>query len=141
MSVIEQPLLKFKGVEIIDTYFNSKQRFDSNVKSSINTSVKPKVFIPEEDDKVFSIIIEAELSVVDYFALKVAAVGSFEITGDINDDIRNSFINVNAPAIMFPYIRSFISTFTSNLGGSISTVTIPPHLFSGTLETYEGEEE
>jgi len=35
---------------------------------------------------------------------------------------------------MFPYIRSFISTLTANLGSVVGTLVIPTQFFKGELE-------
>jgi preprotein translocase subunit SecB len=43
-------------------------------------------------------------------------------------------MNINAPAIMFPYIRAFISNLTSNLGNIIQTITLPPYFFGKEIE-------
>lgn len=140
MPVKEQSSLKFNGVEIVNTYFNSERKIEGKDETSIVSSIRPKVFIPKDNDSKFSIIIDTELSVKDHFVLKVGAIGAFEILGTVNSEIRNSFINLNAPSIMFPYIRSFISTFTSNIGSGMPTLTIPPHIFSGDLESFKQEE-
>ena len=52
-----------------------------------------------------------------------------------NENIKEQLIHTNAPAIVFPYLRSFISMFTSNLG-TIPSLTLPTHFFKGKLEEF-----
>ncbi|MFD9626217.1 hypothetical protein [Peribacillus muralis] len=54
------------------------------------------------------------------FFLDIEVDGFFSCTNDI--DIED-FV-VNSTAILFPYLRSFVSSFTSQSG--IETITIPP---------------
>ena len=73
----------------------------------------------------------------DVFKLNLRSVGYFELSQEIleNPNIKEQLINTNAPAIVFPYIRSFISMFTANLG-TIPSLTIPTQFFKGKLEEF-----
>lgn len=53
--------------------------------------------------------------------IEVNIVGNFEIDKDTED--LQSFIEINAPAILFPYIRAHITTITSLSG--IKPVILP----------------
>ncbi len=55
----------------------------------------------------------------------------------MDDEKKKNFINANAPAIMFPYIRAFVTTLTSNIGLGMAPIVIPPHFFKGALEDYQ----
>ncbi|MBC7555101.1 MAG: protein-export chaperone SecB [Taibaiella sp.] len=73
----------------------------------------------------------------NHFSLLVTGVGTFQISGDedeIGDEERNGLINFNATAIMFPYLRAFITTLTSNLGDVTSPIILPTRFFKGDLE-------
>lgn len=62
-------------------------------------------------------------------SIKLNASALFESQNDITDDFKNSpFIKTNSPAIAFPYLRSFITTLTSNTG--IGQVILPTMNFS-----------
>ncbi|GBD88123.1 hypothetical protein BMS3Abin03_02057 [bacterium BMS3Abin03] len=77
---------------------------------------------------------KVELNADEYFNLQLLAIGNFEISGEkITKKIRKDFINANAPAIMFPYIRSFITAFTSNLGNVTGSIVIPTKFFKGEM--------
>jgi len=102
-------------------------------------NVDAKLFPMAEGSQEFRIWMEVEVKVQDCWEIKVSGFGDFELLSDLAD-IRK-FINVNAPAIMFPYFRSFISTLTANTGGSVPLITIPPRFFKGELEEVKIESE
>lgn len=135
MQIENQPKLVFLGVDIITVEYSNKGtvRHDSN----IDVKIDPKVFYPENNKNGFSILVDLELKFQDIFQLEIQAIGNFLLV-DSNEDegVRKQFVNVNAPAIIFPYLRSFVSTFTANLGSSISTIIIPTQFFKGDIPEF-----
>lgn len=134
MEVSNQIQLKFHGVDFPVINLNSDVPFFHNEESEINIDIKPRVFYPKEQPEYFKIIQEIKLSSDNYFNLFILAVGTFEIKSNIDEKTKKSFVNINAPAIMFPYIRAFISTLTTNLGNVTGPLTIPTQFFKGELE-------
>ena len=132
MEIGTQTNLSFQGVDILDVNFKaiSVPQKDMN----INIECTSKVFYPDIDNSLFKILMEIDLRDDRYFNLNLKAVGNFKLSEEITPDLKKTFVNINAPAIMFPYIRSFISTFTANLGNTIMTLTIPTQFFDGELE-------
>ncbi len=55
--------------------------------------------------------------------IEVDAVANYLIHGNIQSASFNSFFYINAPAILFPYIRAYVSTLTTLSG--YATVTLP----------------
>ncbi|MGB1204698.1 MAG: protein-export chaperone SecB [Chitinophagales bacterium] len=131
-NIKEQARLKFYGVDIVDVNFNIQKKRDDNLKVAID--IKPKVFYPKNSAKQFKIIMATTLVADGYFHLNLTSIGSFELNKIIDEKMKQDFININAPAIMFPYVRAFIATLTTNLGSSIGSITIPPHFFPKHLE-------
>ena len=135
MSVQSQDKLLFQGVSFPVVHFDAQKKYDGA--SKIDLQVTPKVFYPKEDLTSFTIVMEVRLYCKDVFSLEILASGMFKYGNEsIEEQLKASFINVNAPAIMFPYVRSFISTLTSNVGNTIGALTIPTQFFNGTLEEY-----
>lgn len=133
MEVNNQIRLKFHGVDFPIINLNSINPKDKeDIKIDIN--ITPKIFYPKDNPNFFKIIQEIKLTSESYFDLFIVGVGTFELDSDIDDKLKTNFVNQNAPAIMFPYLRSFISTLTSNLGQVTGTLTIPPQFFKGELE-------
>jgi preprotein translocase subunit SecB len=77
-----------------------------------------------------------DIKIVDarYFELSLRAVGKFEVSEELTEELKKTFINSNSPAIMFPYVRAFVTTLTSNLGKTIGTLWLPTQFFTGNLE-------
>lgn len=62
--------------------------------------------------------------------IEVTMYGYFEISPKVSPEIRRSFVELNAPTIMFPYIRAYISSLTGLSG--LSPVIIPAVNFANT---------
>jgi preprotein translocase subunit SecB len=127
MEINQQHRIQFHGVDIINVQFNSLNRLAPN--ADFQLSINPKVHYPENEKSMFQIFMEVDLRSKEFFTFSLLAIGYFQI--DENDDIRKQLVNQNAPAIMFPYIRAFISTFSSNIGLTTGPLLLPPQFFSG----------
>lgn len=61
----------------------------------------------------FVLVLPLEKNMVLHFSMK----SLFKTEEEIDDDFKkSSFVYTNAPAIAFPYIRSFVSIFLLNAG-------------------------
>ena len=49
-------------------------------------------------------------------SIAVKAEGFFEFDEGLDEDMKDGFFNANAPAILFPYIRAYISTLSTLSG-------------------------
>ena len=59
--------------------------------------------------------------------------GLFETSEEITEDFKDGhFASVNAPTITFPYLRSFVTTFTVNAG--LDPVILPTINFQALVE-------
>jgi preprotein translocase subunit SecB len=132
MKVETQAKLSFTGVDILNVSFNAISPPQEDMDVKINCL--PNVFYPENDRFAFKVIMELEIKDERYFKLNLSAIGNFELNQELTEEMKKRFVNSNAPAIMFPYVRSFVSTLTSNLGNVIGTLTIPTQFFKGDLE-------
>lgn len=55
--------------------------------------------------------------------ISVIVIGFFEFDNDIDDKLKVVFFNSSAPAILFPYIRAYITTLTGLSG--VNPVILP----------------
>jgi preprotein translocase subunit SecB len=140
MDVKQQVKLNFGGVNIVNVRFTSEQPLLPGSEKEIDVIINPKSFYPKDSTQEFFITMEVILKAENYFSLEVFAIGNFRINTNVSEEIKTGFINLNAPSIMFPYLRSFISTFTSSLGAATGTLTIPPHFFTGKLEEHNRDD-
>lgn len=135
-KISKQDNLRFDGVKFFTVNFNilGKAQEDEDIKLDI----KPSVNFYKDYNTKFDIVFNVQLGIENVFELGLTAVGYFELSNDAldNENISEQLIHTNAPAIVFPYVRSFISMFTSNLG-TIPSLTIPTHFFKGKLEEYQ----
>ena len=99
----------------------------------IDIECEPVILLNKKKKDVFNIVMDLTVSNESYFSLSLRAIGKFKLSDDITEDIKNNFLTANAPAIMFPYIRSFVTTFTANLGNVVGALTIPPQFFKGNI--------
>lgn len=139
MEIEEQPKLRFLGVDVFYVNFSSfKPSF--NVDKKVDLSIAPRVSFPKDNPRIFTILMKVSLKLEGYFELALAAVGTFESSEDITPELKSTFINQNAPAIMFPYIRGFVTNFTASLGNVTGPLIIPTQFFRGQVEEYKMEE-
>lgn len=132
MEISNQPRLMFQGVDFVNIKFDTYQQYDS--KTSIDLKIEPKVFYPEDNKTSFKIFMEVLINCKDFFNLSIVGIGNFEFDQEFEDEaLKKIFVNSNAPAIMFPYVRAFVTTLTSNLGNVTGNLTIPTQFFQGDL--------
>jgi len=71
----------------------------------------------EEDDKKFIIEFKSTILSSDGYTLKIEFSSFFETEVPITEEFKNSNIpSINAPAIAYPFFRTFISNLTLNAG-------------------------
>jgi preprotein translocase subunit SecB len=134
VEIADQIQLKFHSVDFPVINLKSENPFIQSPENRINIDIKPKVFYPSEQPDYFKIIQEVTLSSSNFFELFIISVGTFELKADVDKNLKKVFVNINAPAIMFPYVRAFITTLTTNLGNVTSPLIIPTQFFKGELE-------
>lgn len=115
-------------------YFVSESHitFDETkeISDEFNISIKPSGI---KDKDIFKLKLETHISDKhEAYTIFVSMTGLFKF-----EEIENisSFFTLNAPAIMFPYIRSYISSLTSISG--VDTVIIPTLNLSSLKEELE----
>lgn len=128
----DEAKLKFYGVVFPTIYFRCDRTLTND--DNITVDLKPKVSYKNDDRNVFNIFQDITLKSGTIFELRLFSVGTFELQDVSDENVRSGYVNTNAPAVMFPYIRAFISTLTANVGNIMTTLTIPTKFFSGELE-------
>ena len=67
-----------------------------------------------------TVMVSDEKKMVD---INVKANGIFEYDKDIDEKTKESFFTLNAPAILFPYVRAYVSSLTALSG--MPPITLP----------------
>jgi Preprotein translocase subunit SecB len=109
LAVQDSGLFPYKVIRAVDSSYN--RRVDT-----YPFSPRQKAhFFPEDQPDQFAVKFELELTAQEKtFPLKVDFYALFETT--VRDEaFRNSdFLHINAPAIAYPFLRSFVATLTAN---------------------------
>ena len=121
MDKVEKSAFQFKEFQIVETHMVKKE--GQEVSGNIHLDFNPRGEILK-DQNLYKILLGIIINDDDAsIKINVEAIGYFEFSDSIDQNTLNNLFFVNAPAILFPYIRAYISTLT-NLSG-IETVTLP----------------
>lgn len=85
-------------------------------------SINPQAVIIRSEKKIHINFDVEILDAENNFNLKMLCIGVFDYDTEDEDLILN-FMSLNGPAIVFPYIRSFVSSYTALSG--FDTITLP----------------
>ena len=97
------------------------RRSVDNVKKEYSINIKPNGVL-NNSNKQFQLGLDIEIiDKEEETLLNVEIIGLFKYTGEFED--VKSFLILNAPAILFPYLRAYISTLTTLSG--LDTYTLP----------------
>lgn len=111
---------KFESFRITKSYLEMNE---SKEEQTYSINFKPKGIINKENSKF-----ELELGVLieepnNNFKAEITAIGIYSFDIELQDENLDKFFYQNATAILFPYIRAYITTLTSLSG--ISPVILP----------------
>ena len=134
--------LLFEGVQIVEVEFKTMDG-EFLKDSPVQFKIRPTVLHDKDDKTIFTLIMNASIISENIFTLKFIAIGNFRFEEeDLNPDVRKKLVDFSAPAIMFPYIRSFVTTFTAAIGSLPKPLVIPPQFFQTEIpEVFEGDPE
>lgn len=104
---------QFKGFKIIRSTIERKEDIPSvDVKIGFN----PQGIINNEENS-FQLIMDVKIEDEnDSFFIEIKAVANYLFDKSVSKETLESLFYINAPALLFPYLRAYISTLT-NLSG------------------------
>jgi len=107
----EVPLLNFNKLERSE----ESRGMEANVASVYKLALN--VFPDSKRKNMFAVLFDVEMLQPEEFNLKLHFVAWFESPQHLEDaEVNSPFARINAPAIAFPYLRSFVSLLTLNAG-------------------------
>ena len=112
---------RFVGYKITDSqiHFDADQHISERCDVSFNKTVGVN-----DTEHRMRLLFEAKIeSENKAMRINVKAEGYFEFENDITESEKDIFFKTNAPAILFPYVRAYISAL-SGLSG-IAPVILP----------------
>lgn len=108
--------LKLLYYRVVNLNLESIEQAFSIAQQSNELDLQVGQFYPEDKDNIFGVGFRVAFK-QDGYALKVEMRFFFETDDIITDEFKNSsFPVINAPAIAFPYLRSFLSMITMQSG-------------------------
>jgi preprotein translocase subunit SecB len=122
--------LKFLNYDVDNILFEKNKKFNQE-KVKMDISLKKDInFVEKESDGSENYSVSLEINIFEDpiennfpFSLFIKMTGYFNvITKDEN--MKEELINLNSVSILFPYLRSLVSTITAN--SNISSLIIPP---------------
>lgn len=88
----------------------------------IDVNIFPKGIL-NRSKKNFSLFLEVTVKDESSFDINIICVGVFKFKSDIPEQEMSNYFLINAPAIIFPYVRSYISAMTALSG--LKAVNLP----------------
>lgn len=111
MIIMEESIVQFS----FESFFIRESRIKRDIskkKGNIDIVIIPSAEINYERN-TFELNLKIDLKDdVESFAAFIDAIGIFKFVNKIDKNILNNYFYTNAPAIIFPYIRAYISTLT-----------------------------
>ncbi len=119
--------LSFINFEITKVIFD---RSDDIVKDGeFEVNIQHITQINNENENLFRTVFIINITGQNNsFSLQVQAMGNFEILGKIPKNVKDNYLNISSPSIIYPYVRAYISNITLQSG--MNPITIPPMNFA-----------
>jgi preprotein translocase subunit SecB len=127
--------IRLKHIQITDLRLEIGT-FNKDITKKLTTGIEIGSRFSDENDRAFAIVFMIELKNKKKFSLNLEATAHFEANCIVDEDFKSApFIKINAPAIAFPYIRTYISNLTLNSG--YNPVMLPSFNFIKIAEEQE----
>ncbi len=121
-SNIKLSPFKFEEFLVIESRIKRNKRLEKNL--VLNYRITPSGII-DEAKKIYELKLIVDIvDENDQFESNVVILGVFEFKEVIAIDNLTTYFYINAPAIIFPYVRSYIAALTSLSG--FETINLPP---------------
>lgn len=106
---------EFNGFKIEEFQLQKEQAIPRDIVNSVDF----KIFtgVKNNSKNIYMITLKLNIFTVDT-KINLSIAGFFEISNNFSDEEKHYFLEVSAPAILYPFARSFISNVTSFDGDS-----------------------
>jgi preprotein translocase subunit SecB len=120
---MEKAQFQFKGFKI------KKSLIDINKDNNLDLSIKFRPSgVLNKKDSIFILTLDVVIKDSEKLNIEISSESFFNFS-NIEEERLSKFIYINAPSIMFPYLRAYISSLTALSG--ISPITLPTLNLSG----------
>ena len=127
--------ISFKGYKCIELVFSASDEYiNGKLPNDVNLNIDKKAKKSASSDNEFELNLILEISSKeDDTNIKCNFIGYFSSDNEISKSfLESTFVSINAPAILFPFIRAYISTITINAG--LNPIILPTINFAGVSE-------
>lgn len=111
---------RFKGYKIIESYIKINQE---EISQNLNVEFERTIGVNEEGHDMRLEMVAKINDNNNSLIINVKAYGYFEFDTDLKSAEKDIFFNTSAPAILFPYVRAYITTLSSLSG--VTPVILP----------------
>lgn len=112
---------RFLGYRITDGHIHVE--VDKDVSKQMEVSFEKTVGINDGEHRMRLLLVAKITDNNKAMNIEIKAEGLFEFEKDITVDERNVFFKTSAPAILFPYVRAYITALSSLSG--LSPIILP----------------
>ena len=121
-----QPKISLKEIFVQNLSFKRKHSNEPTLETEV--SISPYVNFDDEQEQVYMVMFDGKFE-NSLFDLSLQFVAVFGTEAPIDEEFKTcDLVEVNSLAIAFPFMRSFLSTFTINAG--IPPFILPAYNFS-----------
>lgn len=134
-NIPQQTAIKLDSFNVIKCNVTVAPDLTEQEYNSAQASLNTKTFFKEDLDNKFVVAFSLSIASDDKerMSIEIFAQALFETSEAINEEFKASyFANVNAPAIAFPFVRSFVQTLSVNMG--ITPIILPSYNFAQAFE-------
>jgi preprotein translocase subunit SecB len=108
---------KFLGYFIPEASIEIKDNFFSSISQKTDVNVDVQQNFAKEKPRFVEVFLKLKIrNENESFRLSATVRGGFEGTPETTDEEFKQFWTINAPAILYPYARSFVSTLIAQTG-------------------------
>ncbi|MFA5480464.1 MAG: protein-export chaperone SecB [Candidatus Muiribacteriota bacterium] len=123
---IESNYLKFLGYKISKMKIEIAEDFNFEKESELDIGIAKKF---EIEENISNLQLNLHISNKNNsLNIEMDSIGGFEKGKKVSEEDFKKFMTVNAPSILFPYLRSTLTSVTSQMG--INPIILPTINFS-----------
>lgn len=124
---------RLKDYKIVDASIHISP--DGITGKNMSVEIKPQSYV---SDKELNYKLQFDINISNsenQFSVFASIIGLFEFDSDLDPVAKDKFFKINAPSLLFPYVRAYISTLTSLSG--MAPVILPTINMAETMKSLE----
>lgn len=109
---MQEELVKFKGYTLNSLQLVKDEKKNFKKSDEGDLELKPNFFQSSKNKNMYKVIIDVTV-ITSTHNIAMSLEGYFEFDSGVDKLTRDTFLRINAPTILYPYCRSFISMVSS----------------------------